>query len=408
MMTALGETPDLNDRADEQSAEPDAMSRQHDENQLDLFGAAATEVAGPRMPRAANLAIGGRTADDGGGADAAAAGKPKDGPPDDDELHRLEASVRWLLNESSVRHLPPAANLPPVSGLPASGAQLRADASPPPAAEAHRVAEVREDEAANRAAPYPYDARRALPPRSAGRRTAGRLQKLLIASVFAVPPAYFIAKSQALPGFDFAASALGSLEAQVGTLLPAPKSSRSRLARAQQQVAAAPSAETRTIAAANFAAEPADASVDDAPAAAAGAAPPAAVEPRPAEVASLPFESPPPSPPRDNPPANPPAEVGTAQPALSARDIAILVERGRAFFEAGDLAAARLLFRRAANAGDAAAALAMGATYDPVVLADRLVRGLGADAEQARNWYEKARELGSPEGPRRLEMLAHR
>ena len=86
----------------------------------------------------------------------------------------------------------------------------------------------------------------------------------------------------------------------------------------------------------------------------------------------------------------------------------MLVERGRAFFEAGDLAAARLLFRRAANAGDAAAALAMGATYDPVVLADRLVRGLGADAEQARSWYEKARELGSPEGPRRLEMLAHR
>jgi TPR repeat protein len=252
-----------------------------------------------------------------------------------------------------------------------------------------------------------YDARRALPTRSAGRRPAGTLQKLLIASVFAVPPAYFIAKSHALPGFDFAASALGSLEAQVGALLPAPKPSRSQLARAPQQVAAAPIAETRTMAVADFTAAPADAHAGDAEAV---ATPPAAAEPRTVDVASLPAE--PPSPPRDNPPAdpptNPPAEVGTAQPTLSARDIAILVERGRAFFEAGDLAAARLLFRRAANAGDAAAALAMGATYDPVVLADRLVRGLGADAEQARNWYEKARELGSPEGPRRLEMLAHR
>jgi TPR repeat protein len=105
---------------------------------------------------------------------------------------------------------------------------------------------------------------------------------------------------------------------------------------------------------------------------------------------------------------NPPAEFGTAQPAPDAWAIAIMVERGRAFFEAGDLAAARLLFHRAANAGDAAAALAMGATYDPIVLAGRLVRGLGADAEQARTWYERARELGSPEGPRRLETMAHR
>ena len=51
----------------------------------------------------------------------------------------------------------------------------------------------------------------------------------------------------------------------------------------------------------------------------------------------------------------------------------------------------------------------MGATYDPAVLANRVVRGIGADPEEARVWYEKARELGSPEGPRRLEMLlAHR
>jgi hypothetical protein len=94
--------------------------------------------------------------------------------------------------------------------------------------------------------------------------------------------------------------------------------------------------------------------------------------------------------------------------ALTAPEIAALITRGRAYFEAGDVAAARLVFRRAANAGDAAAAVAMGATYDPAVLASRFVRGMGADVEEARTWYERARELGSPEGPRRIEMLAHR
>jgi TPR repeat protein len=120
--------------------------------------------------------------------------------------------------------------------------------------------------------------------------------------------------------------------------------------------------------------------------------------------------------PQDAPQENVPEEsarpadavASRSEPALSGPDRALLVERGRAFFDAGDVAAARLMFRRAAGAGDAAAALAMGATYDPAVLANHFVRGMGADLVQARSWYEKARELGSPEGPRRLEMLAHR
>jgi TPR repeat protein len=96
------------------------------------------------------------------------------------------------------------------------------------------------------------------------------------------------------------------------------------------------------------------------------------------------------------------------KPVMSAAEIALMVDRGRVLFDAGDLAAARLFFRRAANAGDAAAALAMGATYDPDVLSKRFIRGIEADAQEARTWYERARELGSPEGPRRIEMLAHR
>src|SRR5260370_12431337 len=86
--------------------------------------------------------------------------------------------------------------------------------------------------------------------------------------------------------------------------------------------------------------------------------------------------------------------------------MALMVERGRAVFDPGALAAPRLFFRRAANAGDAAAALAMGATYDPDVISKRFIRGIEADAFEARTWYERARELGSPEGPRRIYICA--
>ncbi len=50
----------------------------------------------------------------------------------------------------------------------------------------------------------------------------------------------------------------------------------------------------------------------------------------------------------------------------------------------------------------------MGATYDPVVLADRGYRPVAGDLDKARSWYERAKEMGSPEGPRRLEMLVNR
>jgi hypothetical protein len=94
--------------------------------------------------------------------------------------------------------------------------------------------------------------------------------------------------------------------------------------------------------------------------------------------------------------------------ALPEEEVTALVTRGQSFFEAGDVAAARLLFRRAANAGNAAAALAMGATYDPSVLSGHFVHGVNSNVDQARTWYERARALGSPEGPRRIEMLANR
>jgi hypothetical protein len=91
---------------------------------------------------------------------------------------------------------------------------------------------------------------------------------------------------------------------------------------------------------------------------------------------------------------------------LDPEEIAVMVKRGETLFENGDIAGARLLLQRAAEGGDQTAAMAMAATYDPVVMTNLAVRGVAADVEKARFWYEKAREYGSKEAPQRLESLA--
>jgi TPR repeat protein len=105
-----------------------------------------------------------------------------------------------------------------------------------------------------------------------------------------------------------------------------------------------------------------------------------------------------------------PAPPAASQPvrAVDTGAVKLLLTQGEQFVNTGDLVTARLLFRRAAEAGDADGALSLGATYDPGVLAKLGVRGIAADIEQARSWYEKARDLGSAEAPRRLKLLANR
>ena len=103
--------------------------------------------------------------------------------------------------------------------------------------------------------------------------------------------------------------------------------------------------------------------------------------------------------------AEPPIAPPPAQRKLDQEEIAVLLKRGKDLIANGDLAAARLVLQRAANANDAEAALALGATYDPYVLRALKVYGFKADPVMARVWYEKARELGSAAAPRRLEML---
>ena len=93
---------------------------------------------------------------------------------------------------------------------------------------------------------------------------------------------------------------------------------------------------------------------------------------------------------------------------LDAEQIRLLVEQGEKYIAAGDVVAARTIFQRAAEAGDATAALALAATYDPIVLAKLGVMGMGADVEKARAWYQMAESYGSAEASQRLLVLNKR
>ena len=103
--------------------------------------------------------------------------------------------------------------------------------------------------------------------------------------------------------------------------------------------------------------------------------------------------------------AVPPISPMPAQRQLDREEITVLLKRGKDLIANGDLAAARIVLQRAAEANDAEAALALGATYDPFVLRELKVYGFTADAAAARAWYEKARVFGSAAASRRLEML---
>jgi hypothetical protein len=94
-----------------------------------------------------------------------------------------------------------------------------------------------------------------------------------------------------------------------------------------------------------------------------------------------------------------------AQRQLDREEVTVLLKRGKDLIANGDIAAARLVLQRAADANDVEATLALAATYDPYVLRELKVYSFAADAGMARSWYEKARELGSPTALRRLEML---
>jgi hypothetical protein len=90
-----------------------------------------------------------------------------------------------------------------------------------------------------------------------------------------------------------------------------------------------------------------------------------------------------------------------------ASEIAAKMKIGAELMANGDIAAARTMFERAAEAGDAAGAFALAETYDPVVLRRlRLRGGIAPDVALARRWYEKASDLGSVAASERISRLA--
>ena len=122
-------------------------------------------------------------------------------------------------------------------------------------------------------------------------------------------------------------------------------------------------------------------------------------------VTGPPISSEPTQAPSDREEPKPPISTVPAPRQLDAEQIPILLKRGKDLIATGDLAAARLVLQRAADANDVEATLALAATYDPYVLRELKVYSFAADAGMARTWYEKARQLGSSAALRRLEML---
>jgi hypothetical protein len=116
------------------------------------------------------------------------------------------------------------------------------------------------------------------------------------------------------------------------------------------------------------------------------------------------------APPRPQPKANQPKtnDVSLIAPAgkLDSQRSTQLVKRGVELLRIGDFAAARLVLRPAAEAGDQEAALLLGATFDPAAVSDLGALGLVPDPNMARAWYQRAMEAGSAEASRRIERLA--
>src|SRR5260370_31776785 len=118
MTSAWKEPPGRDDRAEGSDSVPD-------ENQLEMFDAATHAGAEMLSPPGGDFVYG-PARHEGGGR-----GHFLDvGGADSDELRRLEDSIRWLMNESGVRHIPRAATFPPGRGLSPVGLQ-GADLPPP-------------------------------------------------------------------------------------------------------------------------------------------------------------------------------------------------------------------------------------------------------------------------------------
>ncbi len=102
--------------------------------------------------------------------------------------------------------------------------------------------------------------------------------------------------------------------------------------------------------------------------------------------------------------AQPPA-VAPAPRRLDPDELAALLKRAKGLIAVGDIAPARLLLERAADAQEPSAALMLAQTYDPAVLGTPDMRSITPDPELARSWYQKAARFGSLDAQQRLAQM---
>jgi hypothetical protein len=321
---------------------------------------------------------------------------------DDIDLQRLEESVRRLQREAAVSRARP--------GEEQTGGQA-ADG---------RVQRRRSDTYIDGYRVPPSLQPEVLTPPAELREGHGRMwtvMSMLIASAVAAPIAYYFAAGSSSSSDSKVASA--ESRPTVETLTVTAPTVPARPGRRQERVdvASVPEASPITVVP-RRAPEPQRAERTPPPAQTAERTPvqpqriapppppPQRTAPPPVQnVERAPPAPPPPAPVQSaerTPPAPPPTRT------LDPGEIDVLVKQGQQFVAAGDFVTARLVFQRAAEAGNAAAALALGASYDPVVLSRLGVRGVDADVGKARTWYQKAKEYGAPDADRRLSTLANR
>jgi hypothetical protein len=107
------------------------------------------------------------------------------------------------------------------------------------------------------------------------------------------------------------------------------------------------------------------------------------------------------------------APVAVAAPAVAAPparhlapdELATLLKRAKGLIEVGDIAPARLLLERAADAQEPSAALLLAQSYDPAVLGALDMRSITPDPAMAREWYQKAAQFGSLDAQQRLAQM---
>ena len=230
------------------------------------------------------------------------------------------------------------------------------------------------------------------------RKTGSRLLKIAAFAVAALVATFVAVKNPFTVFANATASLMGTTDVRTATAPPAPP----------RQAAVAAVASTPTMVAGPALATAAAPSRDEialalktahqnlAPA---DAAQPTTTVATAAPTASVPVAAAVPAAPA------PAAAVAAPIRRINADELANLMSRGKSLLESGDIAPARLLLERAAEAGEASAALMVAQTYDPAVLGTQDGRNITADPAQARNWYQRAAQLGSVDAQRRLSQL---